>query len=323
MNYLKNIIFSFLVLSCTCAKSQIYYPFPTSNAEWSTKYSDLKGFSPLWVNTYHFQIKGDTTINSVNWHKIYMSNLLSSTKSDDTLYCFIREDNFKKVYSIPVFNVKPDTISYVIYDFNIKVGDTIKLPFIDVNGSVDKWPFIAYKADSFKLLDNTFRKRIWLIDSLNRKPMRWIEGIGEMGSGQLPTFYFPMLTTNFIIAQVPDTGYSLLCYSYNGNKLYGSGACHDYKFNTGIGEVENEDEERGMPIKSYPNPSKGEIVIEWDKYDKPFRVHIENMNGQIVKEFNSVVGEKIIWDTDGIPKGTYLIKLYSKRKIETTKVIVQ
>lgn len=319
-NFIKIYLF-FIFLDFSLAYSQNYSPFPNSNAEWSTRYMDLKGFSPQWINTFHFQIKGDTTINSIIWHKIYMSNLLSSTKNDDTLYCLIREDNNKKIYSIPVYNVKPDTTSYIIYDFGLKIGDTTRLPFFDVNQMIVKWPFVVNKIDSFKLLDNSYRKRIWLIDSLNKKAMRWVEGIGEMGNGRIPTFYLPMITTDFLNTQVPDTGYFLLCFSKSGNKLYGSGSCHEYFVNMGINEEEEEENE--LHIKSYPNPSKGEIVIEWDRYDKPFLICVENLNGQIVKEFSSPAGEKIIWETGHIARGTYIIKLYSKRKTETSKVIIQ
>ena len=80
---MKVLIFAVLVVSLTIGKktfSQVYFPFPDSNAAWNTVGHNI--FSGYQWN-FRYAVYGDTVINSIEYHKVY--EMFDSTDSDEVL----------------------------------------------------------------------------------------------------------------------------------------------------------------------------------------------------------------------------------------------
>ena len=70
-------------------------------------------------------------------------------------------------------------------------------------------------------------------------------------------------------------------------------------------------------FKFYPNPTKGQIIVEYPKNEFPNgSICIESVNGNLILEKKLIRGSsKIILDLKQFPKGIYIIKV--KNKFET------
>ena len=67
---MKKIIMIILLVISLGLSAQKYVPFPTENAQWSEIYIQEGYCEPNGCKT-QYKILGDTTINSILYHKIY------------------------------------------------------------------------------------------------------------------------------------------------------------------------------------------------------------------------------------------------------------
>ena len=59
-----------------------------------------------------------------------------------------------------------------------------------------------------------------------------------------------------------------------------------------------------------------------DKFLKDATVTIYNVQGQIVKQIDNLVGQTIIFHRDNLPSGLYFIRLIDENKIYSSKLII-
>ncbi len=159
--YIFFFLFSFFfLLSSSFSQTNIYHPFPDSNAVWYVFSSNSQG----WTNYSNYSIIGDTVIENKTYHKLY-SNSIYYTGA------YRNVDSLQKVYFVP-YN---DTTETVFYDFDVNIGDTIDFyPSILCCGLKP----IVYNIDTI-YIKSIPRKRITVSSCsfLNH----YIEGIGCTG----------------------------------------------------------------------------------------------------------------------------------------------
>ena len=66
----------------------------------------------------------------------------------------------------------------------------------------------------------------------------------------------------------------------------------------------------------YPNPTNGLLTIENQNLTK---IKIYDMTGKVLKEFFPTTQI----DVSGLPKGIYLLQLFSERKLITSKIVIE
>ena len=165
-------ICSFYAIS---AAAQQYFPFPIKNGVWNSGWYYEK-FGAATSNSYSTYTEGDTTINNLDYGKLYQNEesksynpptvLKSTTTYLRTYVGALREEN-KRVYFLP----RAATNEYLLYDFSGKVGDTL----------FTKVRMIIGRIDSIKVKDGTFRKRfICPKGSLPVPYYVFVEGIGAL-----------------------------------------------------------------------------------------------------------------------------------------------
>src|SRR5687767_7978753 len=114
------------------ALSQPYHPFPTDSAQWSIRHTHNNPFSQ---DSWQLKMKGDTLLDGITYSKIYYSLDLYYGSPNETLHCFVREDTAKKIFAKYPVGITMDTAEFLLYDFNISVGDTLTLRLL--NDTID------------------------------------------------------------------------------------------------------------------------------------------------------------------------------------------
>ncbi|MEA1897883.1 MAG: hypothetical protein U9N53_09505, partial [Bacteroidota bacterium] len=192
-----------------------YVAFPDLGAIWSEIYYHPE---PTWPDTVHkppsferFAVSGeDTIINEFTYKKLYIFYDTVFVKNNATYVGGIREDEHKRIYFISdtvIHEHKPMNEFYnyeeiILYDFSLKVGDTIR----NINCIPDDDRLVVKRIDTIQI-GNTFRKR-FSFDPVSW--VQWIEGIGNL-RGLL-----------FTSGDLPFNGTygDLICFKQNGKILY-------------------------------------------------------------------------------------------------------
>lgn len=242
----STFIFVFFILSVLLLKAQsnIYQPFPTANAIWS-EYNNFSG--TILKNQY--AIFGDTSINNLNFHKLYEHQIIcmdsSISPTNATLIGALYEDSLKRVYfynmatNVPCLST--NTI-YKIYDFSKQnMGDTIQfgtntIPFCY------NFPYLSISNIDSVLINNSYRKRFHFAEG-----EVWIEGIGSIR--HLLSIITPIPTCSCIT--------ELLCHKQN-NIGYYQNPTFNYCFcNLGVDVQSLENEELAI----YPSPANNYLNV--------------------------------------------------------------
>lgn len=282
---MKKLILLFLITCSVNSYSQTsnYIPFADTNAIWIYKYyDDLGGPDNIYRN---YQLSGDTIIANSTYKKIYSP---AWTLSDENYNGAIREVD-KIIYYIP----DTSTVEYVLYNFNMTVGDTIIHPF---GGAVcsDDTVFVDY-IDSILIADN-YHKRFWFSSE-----SMWIEGIGS-------NFYLFQPYNVFC-----DSGnYQIYCMLNDAWILMDEGSSSCFNSVEEIKIPQNE-------ISIFPNPSNSNFTVSL-KNGVIKEIRVQDISGR------NLIYQKDINQTtltiDKMPAGTYILKLYDdKGRLSIQKII--
>jgi hypothetical protein len=279
------------------AQTSIYHPFPENNATWNY---NLTGncFVGSMNEKYSITFSGDTIINNQTYHQLHTPFIESfSTGTCANLPTgykgAIRQDvPLKKVYFIPV----NDTLEYLLYDFNLSVGDTLTGYTQYLLGYRD----IIVGMDSV-LVGNTYHKRWKTNDPYN---IYMIEGIGS---------------TYGLIERSPGTmtdmaDYSLTCFQSSIQGVYPDSltACQV------ISSVpENNDNSNVLSV--FPNPSKGSFTIDFENASTQ-EIRITDMTGKLILH-QATLNQSQIKVSD-LKSGTYILTVMDKEGNLTNKKII-
>jgi len=181
-------LYFLIILSFVATKfhsQATYYPFPTDSAEWHVKLTCQQPFCTAQLySPYQTHQKSDTTINGKVYHKMY--DIPTSN-----LYCFYREASKKIYVKYPLGGVfGNDTAEFVLYNFNINIGDTfaVKVPSSWIGGPMPTQPKIVLTSTNtasaypWLNLPNPTTRKVYFFNSniiCTSANLIWVEGMGN------------------------------------------------------------------------------------------------------------------------------------------------
>jgi len=300
----KLLFFSLLIwqFNCLTAQTNVYHPFPLSNAEWKYRNADLcnSGISALVCNKdYQYRFNGDTIIGGKKYAKLYKDLSYVNCSCGNapnyqiiTVYAGgLRNDTVnKKVF----YNLTGSEI--ILYDFNVVVGGKV-LPSCSNT---------VVKIDSVYVGGKYRKKFIQGIDSLE-----FIEGIGSVGTRQGGSFAD-------LISPFCGPGLSpyvnFVCFSNNAvSYVKDNFVCN---LHLAVDESINL-----IDISIFPNPSTG--IFELKTNGKNIsEFEITNILGETILK-SKINSNKIEIDLSEYVNGIYFVKVVDDKGNSGVKKIIK
>jgi len=254
---------------------------PDTSATWTVA---SIGWGSYFANKT-YSVTGDTTINSSIYKSIYVTNDSIFNPFESDYFCAVRELN-NKWFFVPA----DSTREFMLYDFDVKNGDTVIINNPWVEGEME---LIVSNVDSIELND-TYYKRIDLGFYLSQNRFyisdHWIKGIGSTQGIHLSGL------------RMVDAGYQLLCFHRNDTLIYldsPDGTCG--YLSTGI-----KTNSIFSDIKLSPNPALNQLNVI--------------SNHDLVVEIKDSSGKKIILTDEKIINVSHLVNGIYVAKIFDTKM---
>jgi hypothetical protein len=285
------LIFIFLLPIISCAQS--YDSLVDTNKTWSNLHQTAGGPPPSILSTNIVKFQGDTIIVTKHYLKVFATS--DSMQLNYNLIGFIREDISKKVF----FRTLQDTTNYLLYDFNVGIGDTINIGFSQA--------LVVDTIDTIYVFDS-YKKR-FVLSYFGIIGEVWIEGIGSL-CGVLAS------GSAFIVGGK----YDLLCYSENDTLKYSNPFYSEcYYNNVGVIEIESNQ------WKLFPNPFIESTTIEFENNNSEnYTLEIYNNLGQKVRTISNIRSNKIIIERGNFNSGIYFFQLKNNSGIKQTgKLVVE
>ena len=318
------IIVAFVCLNKINAQTNIYHPFPNSNAVWRVN-SETWG-SGLRCSFYQYTIGGDTIISSYTYKKIYQSgfsycgaicgggvppsNLLLSYCSYSNQYQgALRQDSINKtVYYINTGYQSSQEI--LLYDFSKSIGDTVYVG----GGIYNVGPAYA-KIDSIDsvLVGNNYRKKFNVSVSANpgnypASSFAIVEGLGSANG---------LLESNLLL----EYSANLTCFThYADNYPYNDTTCKlllpNGTFSTlavkQLASISNQ-------FYIYPNPNNGTFKIQSNTSEKAILTIYDVTSKQVLSQ--TINGTTSI-DASNLTEGVYNISIINNQGITNKRLVI-
>ncbi len=307
------ILFSLGILSFA-SNAQTYIPFPASSdsAVWNISTSAHEGS----CRYYDAFITGDTTINNKNYVVLGRRGIFYWWQPGDQPYCsnsesheFInnkhfayREDSTHKIYFRYLYSLT-DTNEFLLYDFGLQVGDSLKGHFADITNQ-GIMPIVS-SIDSIEI-DNNWRKKINFKNSGDSLEgcFYLIEGIG-CNTGLLEMQVCPFFESIAI----------LNCFKLNGDVKYPiiNPFCNDYSY------ITSNEENKPIALYIYPNPASNFVSISLPTNQINSRLSIYNLTGQLVLQKPIISTQIPIAD---LGNGMYIFVITADDKVLSRQRVV-
>lgn len=252
----------------------------------------LQGFR---TTTTYGSIQGDTVLNN---HRYLLFHLQTGSPYLNSTYP-IRQEN-KKIYMMSFEHSR----DYLIYDFDVKKGDTIHSTA--ESGYISRLPIVS-SVDSVQLYNGEYRKRIKIYGDT------WIEGIGSVNGFNYPLREFVTCDCN--------SSFELIAFAKEKTLLfYNAELCASFNCCQGIKDELNNIQEQKKLIDVHISPTKETITIT-------FVSNIEKCNFQLFDLQGKVMVNEEINETNHmihlnqLPRGIYLYKITTEGKsLQTGKL---
>ncbi len=296
---MKTILIIILMFIGLLSYGQMTEMIVDTNKLWSNLFSTHTGGPPPYYKITTFvKFSGDTLINSIHYKKVLTTQ--DSLQSDYIVSGYIREDSTNKVFH----RTSHDSTIRLLYDFNVKVGDTI-----NIGWNYFPMEFVVDTVDSI-FIYNKYLKKIVLSEYGGGIPEQWIEGIGSL-CGVLKSGY------SCLIGTIDE----LLCYFENDTLKYSNPGYPNCYYNTvGVNNL--------FPIELevylFPNPvtSTSKLTIENIQH-RSYTVDFFNIMGKKIKSFVLSNNELLIHRKDFVP-GIYFYRIIAPQsEIITGKFIIE
>lgn len=286
---MKKIIIVFILFAqLSSIIGQVYTPFAMKDAIWVGRDFFVNNTTPMY-NHWQVSITGqDTLINGIIYKKIdkkgIRNNITAIREKDKIIY--LREDN-------------KDTI---LYDFNIRLGDTLNGRFYGY--SLNSRKVVVTSIDSL-LVGSNYRKKYKLSVPSFGAFGELVEGMG-CRCGFIPIFI-----------QLDLAGY-LDCHSTNDKVIFGSGTNGKCDL-----LMSNEDVSKRLShVQIYPNPIVDISSLKIPDGMLTDRVIIFDVLGKLVKTYEVTDNTPQILKND-YSKGIYFVHiLHQNHVIALSKFIV-
>lgn len=302
MRYPKYFFILFTISFTFPLSAQLpYTPFPEEAAVWHVAFweSDCPIPFPCQFNQYSYN--GDTVITGLLYHNLSFTYKALGQIFETGIIGYIRQDSSeKKVFYLP----SGESNEYLLYDFNLNVGDIYPKTFNTI-GISDT--LFVFQIDSL-LLNGDYRRFYKLIPPrITGDTLLVIEGIG-CTSGLINTIsywngweYYSLLT----------------CFQEDGETVYspyGEAECQILGIKYPI--------ESKVELTIVPNPvNQAEMLIISSKVS-PIVIRIRNLFGQHLWE-NAIATVSVVVPVENFGRGLVIAEIYIDGKIIAfEKVIV-
>lgn len=283
-------LFCFLNSYKGIAQTNVYHPFPDTNAVWRMDwYTGTTGMCKdvfYFHSAFQYTMGGDTLINSFTYKKIYRSGYTVCSPFYNTYYGGLRQDTANK----KVYFLRSGFSDTLIYNFNAQVGDTVRLAdCTGLYGSDVGYNFVVTSIDSV-IVGSKYHKRF---NDSNAPNSSMIEGVGSncgLLEGNMPY-------------SLEQTLY-LICFSHNSD-IYPSSSTSCPLL---VADIQDYNTNEGY-IKVFPNPFSDFLTIE--SAEIPGVVSIRNILGELIFQIK-ISDLKQVIDLRVLPPGIYCISLLSK-----------
>lgn len=282
-------------------QAQNYLPMAVDSSYWllSDNYN-CRNFGVIFdEHRVDYYLYGDTTITSINYKKVYRrtgyksfcGDTIPPSYSPFQLYGVIRDDTLnKKVYAILFQNLNgtpcPINQEFMLYDFDLQVGDSIK---------TNDWCLLGSNAEITQIQQTniySINTTEYWVSFYNSNPhLSFYQGIG----------YGPF---DLMFLNVNAGGLGLYQYCRGGCDIA-----------LGLGNKTFLSTE----ITISPNPNNGIFNIALPTVKDEIQVSIYNLSGQQIK--NITLKDKGIIDISKQPNGVYFVKVIHQHKVITQKII--
>ena len=305
----KGVLVSFINLILVV----LYFPnsfgqstkeFPLSNSIWSEKFQPPYYISATPVPIIHALFNEDTLIADKVFSKLYTLSDTVEVINNREYIGGIRCDSASRVFYFPSWGDQ----EYLIYNFEVEVGDTIfSNQWFNPEGYL-----VVSVIDSILVADQ-YRRMIHFepYPEFPYSLTPWIEGIGSMRgllfqSGDIPT--------NGIWGE-------LVCFIQNKEVVFHNQEfdnCYPLPLSFDDNNLSYENQ-----IRIFPNPSDNKVNFEFLQPDYLHStIKIYGSDGGLIME--TIVAESVVSiDVNGLARGIYFfICLNSEYEIKTGKFMV-
>jgi hypothetical protein len=271
----KLIILSITFLFCIAAKTQEYTPFNFEKGIWITSQPIENGTSIIQYNC-----KGDTLIDGIKYYKLCCTVPIFGTPTSYSFYYGGIRNNENKQVILNDGNLR------ILYDFNLKVGDTI------INGIYDFEEItpIVQQIDSVQICGIYHKRYKTQFMTYGGASIALTEGIGmnqcllgfnniENGAGEFS-----------------PTG----CYTELGNNNCSDSDCGLLLSVNKIPDLSDE-------IKIFPSPGNTDLKISSSKFIN--KISIYDLLGKPIFFISNLNSNSASINIKKLHAGAYLIKL--------------
>nr|MBK9651565.1 T9SS type A sorting domain-containing protein [Bacteroidota bacterium] len=299
-NYLLSSKILFTVVAIYFCSMQIcmaqYQPFPSKGSMWIVNDNAF----PYCKNIDYFS-HNDTLINGKAYTQVLASieNYYCTGPPIDTLFvyagCYRNDTVAKKVYWFS----KDSLAEYLLYTFDVKVGDTLQSEIYNMIGNTQ--PIDVKLKDSVLLNDGTYRNSYWIgFASQSNPTQRIIEGIGSDG-GLIEPLWHGI-----------SNSYTLICFTMDSTSLYPAwgGNCSP-NVPSGLQTTTNY-----LALSTYPNPNHGIFYLPSEFRTNEIKIY--NSYGQEI-DFTISYQHEIDISTQQL--GLYFVKISDGKKVFVAKVM--
>ena len=304
---MKKLMLAILIFTALSVKSQtnIYHPFPDSAAFWNIQYHWM--FDAIsHTEDYSIVLSGDTLINSTTYHKLKVPKIQGfHNNGGGSYFSFwdsgyyagsIRQDTaLRTVYFVP----PNDSIEWLLYDFNMEVGDTIKGYLVDSSSGV----FIIQEVEPY-LLGNTYRKS-WKFNS----GTFLIEGIGAM-TGLIEKFIH--------MGGVASESFYVNCFVQNDSTVHPEGG-HTCEMITSV----HEKNKQPFSIAISPNPFSAYTTVKLSTAFSNAEMFVYNELGVLVSHEKIIDESYHNFNRKNLNAGIYFMQFINKKgEAATLKFVI-
>lgn len=288
---MRNLLILFVLVFLIKANS-FCQSLPDTSATWT-----IASISMGWyIANETFVIKGDTTINSIIYKSICITKDSAFNPLSSNYFCAVRELS-NKWYFIPADSTK----EFMLYDFNVKTGDTVTINNPWVEGEMK---LNVFDIDSIEL-NGSYYKNIELGFYVNPNDPPYISDHWIKGIGSTQGFYLSGSRTM-------DMGFQLLCFHRNDTLIYLNSPDGTCGYITGLNTKSLDSE-----VKLSPNPVFDKLSIT-STHDILVEIY-DNSGKKIISSNRKQI------DVSHLVNGFYVAKIFDTKMefIKSEKIIKQ
>ncbi len=290
---MKKILLILFLAATSMVKSQmdVHHPYQTGHCEWYYEFVSVNG-GPNYTYA-HLGWGGDTTILGQTYTKVGAGGFREDPVSHEMFY--IHSDNVE--YDITI-------------DQNMEVGDTLFFnPFLEVSTRLSL--FGLFVDDPYAIVRE--------IDSVEvQGQYRKVFVLGDYNSGNdYHNEHVDIAVGIGIIGYYSFEYYgSLVCYSMDNNLIYGASQ-NPLSMNCTAALSETSGQ---VKFNIFPNPSVGEISLQYDESNQIDRIYISDLQGKLVYEISNKSFPEPI-NINDLMNGVYFVNVESNGFTSQQKLV--